>query len=181
MKKNLLQFFHFPSLITFVILLAAEWSYSFLRPSVHFFDWAVYGAGLCASLLLWISVGEIFRLLPFLLQKICSMFLAVFITLLLVVNYYLYKEFGQFVTPQMLQFILDDPQYFLNYVQTYLLNGVGVFVLCVCAGLVWLWYPRKNLQKKRSLLRIVFACILPIVYLVVLNQLRMYCVEKNCQ
>ncbi len=160
-------------------MILAEWCFAFIRPSIHSFDWFIYGTGIIASGLLWLSLGEIIRFLPIFIQKIFSGLIALFITLLLLVNYYLYKEFGQFVTPQMLQFILDDPQYFLNYIQTYLLNLTGVFVLVIFAVWLWLWFPRMELQKRKHSYRLLLALIFPLLYLIVLNQLRLYTVEKK--
>jgi glucan phosphoethanolaminetransferase (alkaline phosphatase superfamily) len=139
----------------------------------------VYGAGIIASGLLWLSLGEINHVLPHLFQKIFSGIVALFITLLLLVNFYLYKEFGQFVTPQMLQFIFDDPQYFVNYIQTYLLNVVGVFVIGVVVCWWWLWFPKIKPQQRTHPRRFIFVIVFPLLYLIVLNQLRLYTVEKK--
>jgi len=169
-----------PWFISLTIFIALDFSKSIIREPINTFSFNVYAASLFCTFLLLFWLSEISSLLPKILNVVFVSVIALFFTSLAGVNYFLYREFGQYVTPQMLTFVLDDPMYVLNYLQTYVFNLNAIFFLLLFAFWYYVWKRKKEeTVAKLSILKIAILILAPAFYLVGMNQMRWYSVEKQ--
>ncbi len=150
------------------------------RPAV-LFNAAVFGWGLALSAIFFWWVGVVYRLSPRWAQHILAVSLSCSLLLVVGVNFYVYQEFGQYLTRSMIGFITADPRYVHDYLVTYLFRYNALVLLAVFAALLYLWQPRigagdhapapLSWRKTSTLCRLA---LLPALYLLSVPVLRPY-------
>jgi glucan phosphoethanolaminetransferase (alkaline phosphatase superfamily) len=164
-----------PWIVTVVILQMFDWIISSFRPSVSSFDAIIYFEGILISILAgyWISLCGL--LLPTALQYVFFPLFALFLSLMLVINFFVFQQFGEYLTLQMLTFVWQDPKYFSNYIYTYLFN-INIFWFFLLTTLFFfIWHPWKQTEKSRTWKRtLILLVIVVIPILTLLNQVRLY-------
>lgn len=135
----------------FSFLLVQSFSAIFFQVlySVNRFNLFAYILSFATSLSFWYLIYLFSRLFPPLLAKTISSLVGIFLSLLLFISIFVYIEFREFVSVNMLSFVFEDINYFVNYPQTYLFNKRGVTSILVAIFFSWLWLPPS--KKPRSL------------------------------
>jgi glucan phosphoethanolaminetransferase (alkaline phosphatase superfamily) len=112
------------------------------RPSVEL-NARLYFYGLAMSLAFFQWVGVVYRLTPLRAQKALGCVLALFFFVTMSVNALVYREFGQYLTRSMLQFMEVNPRYFEDYSFTYLFRLSTLAGVLALGVLLYLWYPKR--------------------------------------
>ena len=138
-----------PALQTVAVVLLFDAIQFFIQQPINTFAFETYCVSIAMSFLLWFWLEEISLHLPRAFHNIFPILVALFITSLLVTNYFLYNAFRQYITSQMLAFVVDDKEYLLNYLQTYLFNGKGFIFLLLVVSWWFVWKRKKNVERKK--------------------------------
>lgn len=140
-----------PWWVTFAlcILLDAVLFFGLRRPSLDL-NARMYFWGVAMSLAFFHWLGLVYRLSPRWLKKVLGVVLASFFFLMLGVNFFIYREFGQYLTRSMLHFMAANPRYFEDYPFTYLLRSSTIVVIFVFAALLYTWYPKRASSGVRA-------------------------------
>jgi len=156
----------------FVLFVAADIVISLLRRPVWTFDLAVYAAGLAMSLGFFYALDLVYRLLPRALRIAWTFLVSFVLAFLLVATYFVFEQFGEYISQSMLRFIVSNPSYFAAFLRTYLFNVNSLGFLVLWGLILWVWVPRARPRPVRlaasylPLLVVVVA-----VYFVGLNQI----------
>ena len=113
-------------------------------------DFSIYLYSQSIALLGWLFCLRLQALLPRLLQICFALLLGLQSSFLIASNFWVYKEFRQFVGRDMVIFIKEDPVYLLNYVKTYLFGFNGLVFVVVTVIFFWIWFPKKKQPTKGS-------------------------------
>ncbi len=132
-------------LANFLLSLAC---YSSLAPILSF-DLFTYVFSVILSLCFWYCI-RIVRVFCHPLA-ICPLALIIssFQTLLMVSTLLLYREFREFITADMLLFVISDPRYLLDYVSTYFLSPYAIGMVIPFAFFYRLWTTSMSGPHRR--------------------------------
>lgn len=126
--------------LTFILLAVAELIIRQFKAPLHEFHPAAYTLSLLTSFLLWLLIGRIFYHLPGQFsRRIAAVLTGFLVTILLFSSYFTYAEFGEFISDDMLSFVLADPLYFRDFTYDLLFNWTLLPFTLVTTGLTFLW------------------------------------------
>ncbi len=170
-----------PWWVTFAlcVLLDAVSIYDVRRPAV-LLNPAVFLWGLAMSALLFYWLGLVYRASPGWLKWALAVALSSLLLFMAAVNFYLYKEFGQYLTRSMLGFIAADPTYVQDYLNTYLVKLNVIMLVLAFGALLWLWHPWRPAREApralsmRKTSTVVPLLVLPVIYAASVGVLRPY-------
>jgi glucan phosphoethanolaminetransferase (alkaline phosphatase superfamily) len=161
------------------VLLDAVSIYDVRRPAV-LLNPAVFLWGLAMSALLFYWLGLVYRASPGWLKWALAVALSSLLLFMAAVNFYLYKEFGQYLTRSMLGFIAADPTYVQDYLNTYLVKLNVIMLVLAFGALLWLWHPWRPAREApralsmRKTSTVVPLLVLPVIYAASVGVLRPY-------
>ncbi len=145
---------------TFLFLLGVDFLFNLVNVPVYNIDPPVYAASVLLSLLFWLVTSVIYGALTRAWKMAFAITLPFFLTAFVFTNFYINREFGEFITPSMLRFISSDPEYYLDYINTYLSGVAALVFIVVWSILFFIWRPRdEGRQRLISIKNVVIIAI----------------------
>ncbi|MBS4029085.1 MAG: sulfatase-like hydrolase/transferase [Ignavibacteriales bacterium] len=180
MVGNIFRIFSSPWIITVLAFLLFDAVKLFSGNPVNTFSVDVYFVSTIMSFLLWFWLEAVSHQLPFKISVVFTFLVSLFVASLFATNFFLYSAFHQYITVQMLAYVVDDKEYFFNYLQTYLFNSNGFIFLIFVFGW-WLVWKRgkRNERKTFSRFSVAILVLFPVAFLVLLNQMRLWSAGKQ--
>lgn len=164
-----------PWFLAFILFHVCDWLISSIRISVTGWHTGVYTANILLSLLLFAAVGYMIKALPLQMQKVSSIAVAFVQTWIIASHYFIYRALGETVNVSMLKFVLDNPNYYVGFVKTYLFNRNVLYFLLSWGALSFVWYPKEqkmSIDNKKRILYSGVSVLAIILHFVILNQIR---------
>ncbi|VAX22754.1 hypothetical protein MNBD_NITROSPINAE02-1916 [hydrothermal vent metagenome] len=135
-------------LVTFFFFWGLDFFFNQINVPVYDIDPRIYMASVGLSLLFWLMLSVIFSVLTRGWQMATAIGLSFLLTAFIFTNYYINREFGEFITPGMLRFISADPEYYLNYISTYLSWRAAAIFITGWLIFFFVWRPREAPRQR---------------------------------
>ncbi len=139
--------------LTFILLAVGELIIRQFKASLYEFEPAAYALSVLTSLFLWFVIGRIFHHIPNKnARRVAAVTVGFLTTLLLFSSFFTYSEFGEFISDDMLNFVIADPLYFRDFTYDLLFNWTLVPFTLACAGFsaLWLWSSDRLSAPERQ-------------------------------
>lgn len=161
--------------IIFLLILALDLIVLPLHEPAYTFNWSVYAAAVALSLIFVLVIEVIRRLLPRGWRQVYVLLMSFVVALILAASVIVYRQFGEFVTVSMAQFVIRNPVYFESFVRSTLFNIHGLGLLALTFAIAWLWTPWQKPRRSGGILtKLGSLVLLGAIYLVILNQIHWY-------
>jgi glucan phosphoethanolaminetransferase (alkaline phosphatase superfamily) len=173
---------NFPMLLrtcaVFLALRLADVFIQLQRPIIRDFSLPDY---FWATLFSFLLIGVLIFLQKCIKTKILQLaylsLIALTLILLVVANYFVYGEFGEFITPQMIRFMLTSPDYLNAYLHNFLTPSyavLGISGAVVLGRLLWI----KASQSKFTKTQLIGLCLALIALGPLLEEMRLKSPKK---
>lgn len=121
----------------------------------------------------------LFTALPHAARRVGAVAISLVLSLLLTTNVLVYQQMGEYLSVSMLSFINADTDYLVSFARDYLMNAHLLWFIGLFAALLFVWLPRSSqhtgaYSRKRVMATVVAVVVLPVLYLVPLNQINLY-------
>lgn len=161
-----------PWMVTFLLLRVVEAVMFAVRFPNSRVDTGVYAANVALSFGFWLVVGLLYGALDErkslrirAAKHALGASMAIFTVLLIASSIAAYRHFGEFVTPDMLVYLSQNPSWIDSYLQTAMLGVWGICGLGALLALLALWKPRSTnrsgwrLISRQPLVSILLAVV----------------------
>lgn len=149
--------------LTFLLLALGELIIRQFKAPLYEFQPAAYALSVLTSLFLWFAIGRIFHHLPTKnIRRTAAVTVGFLTSLLLFSSFFTYSEFGEFISDDMLSFVIADPLYFRDFTVDLLFNWTLLPFTLATAGFsaLWLWSadrlsaaePTPNPKNRRAII-----------------------------
>ena len=128
--------------------LAFSGVYYVIFQSYLFFSYPIFLWGVASSLGFFFLMHVFYSSLAKPLQWVFAVIFGLFLFWLVIVNYFIFHEFGQFLNTSMIHFILNDTQYILDYFMTFFSYKLFFPFSVLLTYFIWLWFPKSNQHKQ---------------------------------
>ena len=173
MKHFFLKLSNHFGLITFLIFVVVNSLYLTLFDQSLFFSAFVYLWGLIMSSLFFVFLVSLYRHGNFIMKHVFALLFSFLFVGLIISNGFVFNEFGQCLNASMINFVIKDLHYLLDYFKTYLVSFYGVVFLMGVYGFYWLWRPKERVKgvryKKRTYF---FITVLVLLFILQIDFLR---------
>lgn len=137
-----------PWATSFLTLLAFSGVYYVNFQSYLFFSYPIFLWGAASSLGFFFLMHVFYSCLAKPLQWVFAVIFGLFLFWLVIVNFFIFHEFGQFLNASMIHFILNDTQYILDYFMTFFSYKLFLPFSVLLTYFIWLWFPKSNQHKQ---------------------------------
>ncbi len=150
--------------------------YPLLHTPVKYFQPGMYVTSCLMNLVFIAWFWVVFAVLPDRGRKIAAVAISTILTFLLAANILVYQHMGEYLSVSMLSFIYSDSDYLLSFTKDYLLNINLLWFAAIFILLLALWFPRTAAvrTRRRTAVAAFGVLLLPVLYLVPLNQVNLY-------
>jgi len=138
-----------PWMVTFLANFFLSLVYYSSLGSILSFDPVTYVFSVILSLCFWYCIQVVRTLCHPLAIHPMALTISFFQTLLMVSTLLLYREFREFITADMLLFVVSDPRYLSDYVSTYFLTPYAIGLVIPFGFFYWLWARPMNSPHRR--------------------------------
>lgn len=158
--------------ISFFILLGLDSALRFFFHPITQITPVSAAIALAFSLFFWSFVDYTLRLLPSSIKNLFSASVALFWVILLATQIPSYMRFGEYASPFMLNWVIQDPQYVLDYSWSLATVPNALAFLFAWSLFYFIWSPRKHHQKTFALKLVSLWFVSLLLSVVMLNQIR---------
>ncbi len=150
--------------------------YPLLHTPVKYFQPGIYLTSCLMNLVFIAWFWALYAVLPHRGRKIAAVVISLLLTLLIVTNALVYHYMGEYLSVSMLSFVHADSDYLASFTKDYLLNFNMLWFVAIFCLLLALWFPRAATPrtKRRTVVFMAGALLLPLLYLIPLNQVNLY-------
>lgn len=153
-------------LIVFLIYIFGDIVLQFTRVTLGKFDLMIYLLCLIAVFAQFYLFENLRRIIARKFSIILIFLFCVWIALIFTGSFFVFKEFGDYITPAKFEFNVSNTDYLQSYVKTYLLNLNGVGLLVISAILTYIWIPKKKNDLKYNFTKKQLFKILISIFLI---------------
>ncbi len=137
-----------PWLLTAVLLLLFDLALGVFGPRPKVFR-ITYFAGIGISVLIWFFVARLQQLIPRRLAGLFALIIGAMLATMVVSNYRLYMDMGEYTTVWMLRFMNDKASNWIDYINSYFVGYNSVIFFVTLLLFVFIWWPGRTFQSIR--------------------------------
>lgn len=154
-------------LIVFFIYILGDIILQFTRVTLGKFDLMIYLLCLITVFAQFYLFENLRRIIARKLSIILIFIFCLWITLIFIGSFFIFREFGDYITASKFEFNVSNTDYLQSYVKTYLLNFNVVVLLVIAAILTNIWIPKKKNDLKYNFTKKQLYKILITIFLII--------------
>lgn len=141
-KFNLMKFKNW--LILLILYILFDIILQLTRATLWNFNIIVYIICLIFVTIQFYLIENIRRILPSTISILFVFIFNLWIAFISIGSFFVFNEFGDYITASKLQFNLSNPYYLSSYAKTYILNWNVIGLIIIAAIMTYLWLPVKK-------------------------------------
>jgi len=143
-----------------LILTAISLGMYVYKPSIHPFSFTIFLLSALWSLCFWNVAGAITEMLPKIPSLIIRALMVIFLPILFTVGIQVYLEFKVFLDDNLIAFVMDDPEYFVNVFEVFFSKPSVMITYLILSVLMFWYFARNAVYKQQGYFRVIALFLL---------------------